>query len=224
MLIIKKIAINIWQMFPYFLRKNIDIFRRIAIWKKHNTIFVHVPKAAGVSVSNAIYGRPLGHFYARDIQKICPNIYRDAFTFAVVRHPIDRLYSAYNFSHNGGTDLMSMNRGKYYMNHPDFKNFEKFLYNWLAQKELIKLDGVFRPQYLYLFDDDDRLLVDKFYKLENIRNHYDEISKNIGRAFILQHDNKSDKETFNITPEMNQLIYELYQKDFELLGYSEQEN
>mgnify|MGYP001307073017 CR=1 FL=1 len=216
----KKTAIKIWQKTPYSFRKKIDILRRKSIWKKNNVIFVHVPKAAGVSVNNAIYGRPLGHFYAKDIKEICPYLFEDLFTFSVVRHPIERLYSAYNFSRKGGTKIMKMHRHDYYSNHSDFKTFEKFVHNWLSKRELAKLDGVFRPQFLYLFNDKEKLLVDKFYKLENIEQYYEEISKNIGKPFSLGHENSSENKVLDISNDLKQSIYELYRKDFELLGYS----
>lgn len=210
---------KIWKKFPYYFRKKIDIIRRRSIWKKNHAIFVHVPKAAGVSVNIAIYGKPLGHFYASDIKRICPKTFNNIFKFSVVRHPIDRLYSAYTFSKNGGTDIMGMHKPNYYINHPDFKTFERFVNNWLTRKELAKLDGIFCPQYLYLFDEEDQLLVDKVYKLEKIENYYDEISQNIKKPFSLGHLNVSDKESLHITGELKEAIYQLYRKDFELLGY-----
>ena len=72
----KKTLVKAWKYFPYKYRKNIDILRRKYIWKKNNTIFIHIPKAAGVSVNRAIYGKPLGHFYAKDIQKMCPKTFK----------------------------------------------------------------------------------------------------------------------------------------------------
>lgn len=216
----KKILIKIWKCFPFKYRKNVDILRRMYIWKKNNAVFIHIPKAAGVSVNKAIYGKPLGHFYAKDIKKMFPKTFKNIFTFSVVRHPIDRLYSAYTFSKQGKTEFMGMQKSNYYVNHPDFKSFETFVNNWLVRKKLSKLDGVFRPQYLYLFDQEDRLVVDKFYKLEKIESHYNEISNKIGRPFTMSHDNKSDKEEIDMNPELKQLIYKLYKKDFELLGYS----
>lgn len=215
----KQALTKIWQKLPYRYRKKLDIIRRKNIWKKHHAVFVHVPKAAGVSVNNAIYGRPLGHFYASDIKRICPKTFNNIFTFSVVRHPVKRLYSAYTFSRNGGTNVMGMYKSSYYINHPDFETFESFVNNWLSKKELAKLDGVFRPQHLYLFDKEDQLLVDKVYQLEKIESYYDEISQNIHKPFSLGHHNISDKKVSHITDELKDTIYQLYRKDFELLDY-----
>ena len=184
---------------PFLIRNKLDIWQRCKFWKKHGCIFIHVPKAAGVSVNKAIYGRPLGHFYARDIHSLCSTTFNSLFTFSVVRHPVDRLYSAYRFARQGGTDVMGMSNPDFYINHPDFISFEKFVTSWLKKQDLSKIDGVFRPQYLYLFDDSKNLLVDKFYKLEQIERYFDEISEKIGKPFILDHHNKSDRRKLEIS-------------------------
>lgn len=217
---VKVILHKIWQLFPSKFTIKIDILRRSILWKKHNIIFIHVPKAAGVSVNKAIFGRPLGHFYASDIKSNCPKIYNAAYKFSVVRHPVDRLISAFNFSKTGGTSVMRMKNAKYYINNPDFRSFESFVYNWLVKQDLKSIDHVFRPQYLYLFDEEDNLLVNEFYKLEEIESHYNEISENIGRPFSLGKHNLSQKEPLEITAELRNFIFQTYRKDFELLGYS----
>ena len=211
---------KVWLLFPYRIRNKFDILRRRPLWKKYNAIFIHVPKAAGVSVNRAIYGRPLGHFFARDIKKLCPKTFEQAYTFSVVRHPIERLYSAYRFSRKGGTNVMGMKNPTFYISHPNFVTFESFVKRWLLKQNLNKIDGVFRPQFLYLFDDDDNLLVDQFYHLEDIENHFNEISQKIGKEFVLGYANQSEKDELNVSEEIKQIIFKLYRKDFELLGYS----
>ena len=224
MLNIRNLVLNYYYKCPVHIRSYIDIIRRCNIWKSQGVIFIHVPKAAGVSVSIALYGRPLGHFYAKDIQSLCPKTFNNLFTFSVVRHPVDRLYSAFRFARTGGTTVMGMQNPSYYVNHPDFVSFERFVTNWLAKQDLSKIDGVFRPQFLYLFDDNNKLLVDSFYKLEKIELSYEDISKNIGNPFSLGHHNQSEKGELDITDDLKSIIYKLYQKDFELLGYSLQVN
>jgi hypothetical protein len=216
----KNLAFWLWNSLPENARIPLDILRRCHRWKKEGVLFIHVPKAAGVSVNQAIYGRPLGHFYAKDIKRICPKIFINTFSFSVVRNPVNRLYSAYSFSRQGGTSVMGMSNPDFYINNPDFTSFEKFVTNWLKKQDLSKIDGIFRPQYLYLFDDSKNLLVDKFYKLEGVERNFDEISEKIGKPFILDHHNKSDRKNIEISDELRATIYEIYKQDFELLDYS----
>lgn len=216
----KNLAFWLWNSLPENTRISLDILRRYPRWKREGVLFIHVPKAAGVSVNQAIYGRPLGHFYAKDIKRICPKIFINTFSFSVVRNPVNRLYSAYSFSRQGGTSIMGMSNPDFYINNPDFTSFEKFVTNWLKKQDLSKIDGIFRPQHLYLFDDSKNLLVDKFYKLEGVERNFDEISEKIGKPFILDHHNKSDRKNIEISDELRATIYEIYKQDFELLDYS----
>ena len=142
----KNIAFWLWNSLSDSVRIPLDILRRCQIWKKNKCIFIHVPKAAGVSVNCSIYGRPLGHFYAQDVKKFYPRMFESLYVFGVVRHPVDRLYSAYHFARQGGTDVMSMSNPDLYINNPEFTSFERFVTKWLKKQDLSKIDGVFRPR------------------------------------------------------------------------------
>lgn len=215
-----ELVFKIWRMLPDSVRVLLDILRRCPRWKAAGVIFIHVPKAAGVSVSRAIYGRPLGHFSAKDIKKVCPKTFDSLHVFGVVRHPVDRLFSAYRFAKNGGTGVMGMKNAAYYINHPSFESFEKFVNDWLIHQDLKKIDGVFRPQYLYLYDEDDSLLVDAVYKLEGIHKSMRDLSKIINTNIVLEHHNKSYVEPLNVTDDLIATIFNLYKKDFEFFSYS----
>jgi len=219
----KNLAFWLWGSLPGNARMFLDILRRCLRWKKEGVLFIHVPKAAGVSVSKAIYGRTLGHFYALKIKKLCPTMFSKLFTFAFVRHPVDRLYSAYQFSKNGGTRVMGMKNPNYYTHHPDFKTFDLFVTKWLIKQNLLEIDGVFRPQYLYVCDDKFNVLVDKVYKLENIKVAAFQISKKIDKKIIFQHYNKSIQEDKNISNETIDIIFKLYNKDFDIFSYNKEE-
>jgi Sulfotransferase family len=211
-------AYRIWSMLPDSVRIPLDILRRCQRWKAVGAIFIHVPKAAGVSVSRALYGRPLGHFRALDIRRVCPGTFDSLLTFGVVRHPIDRLYSAYRFARTGGTGEMGMNNSALYQS-DYFSSFNRFVCEWLPQQDISKVDGVFRPQHLYLCHG-DAVIVDKVIKLEQIAQGMRELSALLGKEIVLGHHNKLQALPFVVnSAETQKIIERIYQKDFEIFSY-----
>lgn len=61
---------------------------------KYNCVFIHIPKTAGSSIRNDFFNKDYIGAYHR-----YPLKYRNVFSFCFVRHPYDRLISAYNFFH-----------------------------------------------------------------------------------------------------------------------------
>lgn len=213
------LVFRMWRTLPDSVRVPLDLLRRCPHWKAAGAIFIHVPKAAGVSVSRALYGRPLGHFRAMDIRRICPVTFDDLLTFGVVRHPVDRLYSAYRFARTGGTGEMGMDNPGLYRS-DCFASFDKFVCEWLPEQDISKIDGVFRPQHLYLCDG-DAVMVDQVIKLEQIEQGMLELSALLGKKIVLGHHNKSQASPFVVKSADTLSIIEcLYQKDFEIFSYS----
>src|SRR5207302_4792563 len=68
-------------------------------------LFIHIPKNAGVSISQAIYGRQVWHRTASFFRDSDPDYFSGRVSFAVVRNPWDRLVSAYEYHRAGGTAL-----------------------------------------------------------------------------------------------------------------------
>lgn len=215
----RDIAFKIWRTLPDPLRISLDIRRRAPRWRDAGVIFVHVPKAAGVSVSRALYGRPLGHFLAKDIRRVYPDGFLKLLTFGVVRHPLDRAYSAYRFARAGGTSEMGMGNPAQYRTEA-FSTFERFVTEWLPKQDIERSDGVFRPQHLYLCDGGD-VIVDKVFKLEDIDRGFDELSQLLGRKVVLGHHNKSEQPSPEPPSEKAlAVIAELYKKDLEIFSYA----
>ena len=186
-------------------------------------IFFHVPKTAGVSVSKAIYGRPLGHFCANDVRKTMPSTFSSAFTFGISRHPVNRLYSAYRFSRIGHTSEMGIrDPDKYQID--EFKTFESFVSNWLLFQDLSKLDGVFRPQHFYLCQD-RQIIVDRVFKFEKIEEIETILSSVLEKNIRLSRSNISPIEEEKIIDQKTiEIIEEMYYLDFEIFGYSSRIN
>ncbi|GAH07415.1 unnamed protein product, partial [marine sediment metagenome] len=58
----------------------------------------HIPRNGGTSINNALYGRFMGHYTARDVRFWAPDLFGRLPSFAVTRNPWARLLSAYRFA------------------------------------------------------------------------------------------------------------------------------
>ena len=194
--------------------------RCIKIYRKQQVIFIHIPKAAGTSVARAVLGKRAGHFTAETVRDRMGNDpYYKLYSFAVTRHPVDRLYSAYRYvKGNGGTEGGVRRHPDY--DGPLFHTFEKFVMEWLPLQNILNGPVIFRPQYSFLFDSGIDLLVNDVLKLEEPEKLEQILTERLGRKIILERRNMSVTDLDNgISSLMRRRISEIYHRDHELLGY-----
>ena len=71
--------------------------------RRRNLIFVHVPRVAGTSIAQALYGpRCTRHHSIRYYKTVAPRFWEKADSFAVLRDPFDRFASSYAFVRSAG--------------------------------------------------------------------------------------------------------------------------
>lgn len=205
------------------IRKNLRKYHRYYYWNRERCIFVHVPKAAGTSINRAIYGRTLGHYTAVEVQSYFPGLYEKAFVFSVVRNPWDRVLSAYRFAKRGGTAYMGLANAEQYLI-PEYKTFEHFLFEWLAHREPTELDFVFQPQYQFLCNDSNQIMVDYVGKVETLSDDLCFLDKKLNRTLNIQHSNTTGDGSSYIDyyrdRDMVALISQLYATDIAIFDYS----
>lgn len=184
------------------------------------TIFVHIPKTAGISVVRALYGEVKGggHRKISFFQYMFGKEFSKYFTFCFVRNPYDRLYSAYQFLIKGGLNPHDKNAYEKYL--MTFSDFEDFVLHGLNQK-LCQEVVHFVPQTQFICDKKGKIIVDFVGKFENLQIDINTIAAKMNKKVKLQHLNSSIKKDMKeiYTVAMRQKVRELYQKDFELLGY-----
>ena len=71
-------------------------------FRRAGVAFVHVPRAAGLSISRTLYNRDIFHFSASQMRRVLPADVLNLPRFAIVRNPWDRTVSAYHFATQGG--------------------------------------------------------------------------------------------------------------------------
>src|SRR5436190_13384226 len=77
-----------------------EMLRRI---DHRGILLIHVPKTAGTSLTNLLYGDDIKHRPAFDVAALYPVRFLRYLKIAVVRDPIDRFLSAYDYLKQGGT-------------------------------------------------------------------------------------------------------------------------
>lgn len=195
---------------------------------KTQTIFIHIPKAGGISVIKSLYGEQadgIGHRTYLHFMNVYGKYNFDRyFKFTFVRNPFDRLLSAYQFLKKGGMDSNDERFQREVLSHYD--TFEHFVMGCLNEKNILNQDIWihFYPQYKFLCDENDNILVDFVGRFECFSEDYDTIRNRVPGASELKHLNKTkDKKITSYrevyTPEMKEKVKRLYKKDLELFGY-----
>lgn len=170
---------------------------------KHKTIFVHVPKVAGISIeqmfledlglnfenrmpliigtsTNKELGPPrVSHLLAEEYVSqhyVSQELFDQYFSFGFVRNPYKRVYSFYK-----------------YLGYNNLISFEKFVLKYLPLiMQDSKLYYFVQPMYNYLYVN-DVLAVDKIGKLETISEDVNFIFENTSiPERVLPHANKSE--------------------------------
>lgn len=193
--------------------------RNFYFYRKAGIIFIHIPKAAGSSISHSLYGRSLGHFSGRELLAFQPTTFAGLYSFSVVRHPVDRLRSAYNYIRSNGTEFGSIAPDKEYLA-DDFQTFDLFVKSWLPRQDPNRLDPVLRPQAQFVCDGDGELLVKEIFKLESLADNWSTILSR-GRSYqktLGRHNVNADRfcEILGDDHELIGLISKTYGQDMDL--------
>ncbi|MDB5733786.1 MAG: hypothetical protein JWN16_423 [Alphaproteobacteria bacterium] len=181
---------------------------------QRNLIFVHVPRAAGTSISRALYGEGCTHHYsARYYRTVHPKLWARAQSFAVLRDPFDRFASAYAFVRAGGTPSCRLSdvfarQTAHVVTVDDYLSF-------LEDREPLDLDFVMRPQSWFVCDGDTVLVRNLFL--------YGEDDDALA-AWLAPHGvgpvpwlNRSSRIALLLNPAQRRRIARLYAQDFVLI-------
>jgi hypothetical protein len=219
-LIYRKFLPRLWQDKVDLIRGESQVFR--PCFQETKSIFIHIPKAAGTSIARSIYGMNVGHRKASDYIAVSDSEFKKYYRFSFVRNPWDRAISAYNFVKQGGTSLVQPLPNNIYKSSM-FNTFETFVTEWLPYQDLRKTDVVFEPQYKYVYDTNNQLLVDFIGKIENIDTDLKKIKLQINKKIEVKQLNKSNRQQEGYkayyTPKSAEIIEKIYHNDIALFNY-----
>src|ERR1700761_2403942 len=115
-------------------------------------IFVHVPRAAGMSVAEALGARPQSHYSMRYYRAVAPRFAAAAESFAVLRDPFERFASAYAIVRAGGAERVRL-ASPFARQTAHIRSVDDYL-AFLETRGPLQCDHVMRPQSWYITDLD----------------------------------------------------------------------
>lgn len=184
-------------------------------------VFIHIPKTGGTSIYHwlknqtdqtvALWGNKDGIDYAHltldQVNRMMSFNLEDYFKFAFVRHPLDRIYSAYLQPYRQTNPKLS---------------FDQFLENY------VKLAGKLDPSLVHLWPMyhfvtiNGKISVDFIGRLENWSDDISFVKMKCNLSGLPIHLNKNKIQSNYIDfykPEQIKIIKNIYQIDFDLFGY-----
>ena len=194
-------------------------------YRRAGIVFIHIPKAAGTSVCDSLYGGRVGHFTLSELRhppgrSTAPSGIEGLPSFSVVRDPLERLHSSYRYARDGGGTKGGINPDPAYRS-TRFRSFGAFLEEWLVHQELTSLDRVFWPQSRFVDDAADGA-VDFVGKVEDMGGVQRWLRRNVSGDIAIPHLNRARRasDAPSYRAEDRRIVRELYGEDYETFGYA----
>tara|TARA_B110000196_G_scaffold87258_2_gene75681 strand:+ start:3886 stop:4512 length:627 start_codon:yes stop_codon:yes gene_type:complete len=181
------------------------------------SVFIHIPKSAGMSVVKALYKKDSSNhdtwreYYHRDKSK-----FEKYFKFAFVRHPYDRFISAYEYLIKGGkSDTDIYWRDKYLSPYSDVNDFIL-----LGGLERAIKGGAehFIPQVKFVCKGDN-IVVDYIARYESINEDFEYIRSKIGGNELSIVNANEVKNKLILTSLSIDKLNSIYSDDYRVFGY-----
>ena len=197
--------------------------RSIKYIDQYKCIFVHIPKCAGISISQSLFGEvSKAHRSIQEYKSIYPaKDFSEYFKFTFVRNPWDRLVSSFIFLRNGGMNIWDKKWAS--LNLLDFKDFDSFVHGWLRRENITSWFH-FIPQYQYIYLKNGTIPLNFIGSYENLNDDFDYLCDRFSINVELLRLNVSPLEGNDYrkyyTAETRRIVAEVYAEDIAMLGYS----
>lgn len=149
-----------------------------------------------------------GHLSLQQVKPfILPPMFENYFKFCTVRNPYDRFVSFCRFINRDNRLMQTDLLGTMKKIISDRKNHRRIL---------------FRPQFEFVTDKDENLLVDYVCRFENLQSDFDKVCEKLNFPKTnLKKTNSTDSINYQsfYDEELTAMVREFYLKDFEIFGY-----
>ena len=184
------------------------------------TIFLHIPKSAGTSLGEALFGTGrTGHFEWYFYEAEDKAAFDSYYKFCFVREPLSRFLSAYNYLIEGGKDPYDAAMGQDIAKYGGINEFVEF---GLKRDRWDRLRH-FRPQHLFLCDRDLNPKVDFVGRFERFDEDCQVVARKLGVAFAPEKTNvtrRKSKASSDLSPKARAILRDVYRGDYQAFGYA----
>jgi hypothetical protein len=200
------------RKFPRLMR--LFWWRMDPVFRRRNLLFIHVPRAAGMSVARALGAAGTRHYSARYFATIDPGWFAATPSFALIRDPIDRFISGYSYMRAAGAEGVHM-AAVIADQTRHITSVDAYL-DYLESRDVFDLDFVMRPQCWFVTDLDGQVMVKKLFILGEDDAALAEYLKPQGIDAI-PHVNRSRRQTLELTDAQRRRVEKIYAGDFALI-------
>jgi len=193
-----------------------------ATWNRHGSIFIHIPKCAGISVATAMYGKQQSpaHLKLVNYKILLPkNTFNEAYKFTFVRNPWDRVVSAYEYFLRGGRVAHDKKWAEDVLYR--YKNFDEFVVEWVREENIWKKEHfALQSSFVTL---NGKLAVDFVGRYEEIGSDYEKLRGilNLGKPLPVINKTLGRRPYQNYFSDKTAAIIErVYLDDIQLFNYS----
>jgi len=188
--------------------------QRLALVRRARTLFIHIPKNAGTSVSHALYGEQIKHATIRYYGKVARRMLWNTTSFAILRDPVARFLSAFNYARNGGSadvGIAAPFRDRYMA----FQSVDDALDHLEGAADIYQIDHIFRPQSWYITDRAGKVMVDRLFMVEE----FDRVRRFLALRQVpeVPHLNHIEEPPAELSETQIARIRRFYARDFELV-------
>lgn len=188
--------------------------QRLACVRKAGMLFIHIPKNAGMSISEALYGRQIKHASIRYYQKAAPRLLDRVTSCAIIRDPIERFASSLRYAQAGGTRDNRVSR-PFRELYRSFVTAEHALDHLETAQSIYDIDHIFRPQSWYITDHNGHIIVDKLFPFHDLGRIVDFLD--LGCRADMTHLNASKSARLAFTAGEIERIRNFYASDLGLV-------
>jgi hypothetical protein len=193
---------------------DLDLLERV---NKTGIAFVHIPKTGGTSIGEWLYERGAGHRTWEYFQSLNPAQFEGWLKIAVIRDPIDRFLSSFDYLQKPGRNFSDRRFARRFIKLcPEINTFV----DWLATRPHLRrkvLDYFhFRPQTDYVVSEHRQVMVNRLVPFERMGEELPRIVRSLEPLPVLNKTTGKRTPKTALSATSIEALHFIYAADFAL--------